>query len=83
MTKYVIRRLIQAIPVLFGIFPSPAALLGPNGWPNFLPEAISGGTNGVLHADFGVSVDSGEPIPDERLEVHPAAELTVDEERAK
>jgi DnaK suppressor protein len=32
---------------------------------------------------YGLSVDSGEPIPDERLEVHPAAELTVDEERAK
>jgi RNA polymerase-binding transcription factor DksA len=26
-------------------------------------------------------VQSGEPIPDERLEVLPAAELTVDEER--
>jgi len=47
---------------VFGIFPSPAALLGPKGWPNFLPEGISGGTNGVLHADFGVSVDSGEPV---------------------
>jgi peptide/nickel transport system permease protein len=127
MTKYVIRRLIQAIPVLFGItivvygillaapggptarfasnprvtladrehfkkawgldqpipvqycrwigacnpevgdlilgiFPSPAALLGPTGWPNVLPQAISGGTNGILHGDFGVSVDSGEPV---------------------
>ena len=127
MTKYVIRRVIQAIPVLFGItiivygillaapggptarfnnnprvtladreafkkawgldqpipvqycrwlgfcnpdvadkvlaiFPSPAALLGPTGWPNVLPESISGGKNGVLHGDFGVSVDSGEPV---------------------
>ena len=28
---------------------------------------------------YGVSVRSGQPIPDERLEVDPAAELTVDE----
>jgi RNA polymerase-binding transcription factor len=31
---------------------------------------------------YGLSVLSGEPIPDERLEVRPTAELTVDEERA-
>ena len=31
---------------------------------------------------YGLSIRSGEPIPDERLEVVPAAELTVDEERA-
>ena len=31
---------------------------------------------------YGMSVRSGEPIPDERLEVRPTAELTVDEERA-
>lgn len=30
---------------------------------------------------YGVSVDSGKPIPDERLEVHPTAERTADEER--
>jgi len=30
---------------------------------------------------YGLSVRSGEPIPDERLEVRPTAELTVDEER--
>jgi DnaK suppressor protein len=32
---------------------------------------------------YGLSVLSGEPIPDERLEVRPTAELTVDEERAQ
>jgi DnaK suppressor protein len=32
---------------------------------------------------YGVSVESGEPIPDERLEVNPTAELTVEEERAR
>jgi peptide/nickel transport system permease protein len=127
MTKYVVRRIVQAIPVLFGItivvygillaapggptakfannprvtledrekfkrawgldqpipvqycrwlgvcspevddkvlsiFPSPAALLGPTGWPNFLPQGISGSSNGVLHGDLGVSIDSGEQV---------------------
>jgi peptide/nickel transport system permease protein len=47
---------------VLGIFPSPAALLGPTGWPNILPQGISGSSNGVLHGDFGVSVDSGEPV---------------------
>ena len=32
---------------------------------------------------YGLSVESGEPIPDERLEIHPTAELTVEEERAR
>ncbi|MDX6450495.1 MAG: DnaK suppressor protein [Gaiellaceae bacterium] len=32
---------------------------------------------------YGISVESGEPIPDARLEVRPTAELTADEERAR
>jgi RNA polymerase-binding transcription factor len=32
---------------------------------------------------YGVSTESGQPIPDERLEALPAAELTADEERAR
>jgi DnaK suppressor protein len=32
---------------------------------------------------YGLSVASGEPIPDERLEIFPTAELTVEEERAR
>jgi DnaK suppressor protein len=32
---------------------------------------------------YGLSVESGEPIPDARLEIFPTAELTVDEERAR
>jgi DnaK suppressor protein len=32
---------------------------------------------------YGLSILSGEPIPDERLEAVPAAELTADEERAR
>ncbi len=135
MSKYVIRRVIQAIPVLFGIsvvcylilalapggpeqrfaqnpritneqkekflkawgldqpwpvqycrwlgfcspetdptvvgeglildhIPNPASLLGPTGWPNFLPHAISGADNGVFHGDFGYSVTSGSAVSD-------------------
>jgi peptide/nickel transport system permease protein len=119
MTKYVIRRVVQAIPVLFGITIVCYAILllapgGPtarfannprvtladreafkhawgldqpipiqycrwlgvcnpdgqglgvfisnNGVPHFLPGFLGGGTNGVIHGDFGVSVDSGEPV---------------------
>ena len=32
---------------------------------------------------YGVSIESGEPIPDERLEVWPTAERTAQEERAR
>jgi DnaK suppressor protein len=32
---------------------------------------------------YGVSIESGEPIPDDRLEARPTAELTADEERAR
>jgi DnaK suppressor protein len=32
---------------------------------------------------YGLSIQSGEPIPDERLEAVPTAELTADEERAR
>jgi RNA polymerase-binding transcription factor len=32
---------------------------------------------------YGLSVRSGLPIPDERLEARPTAELTVEEERAR
>lgn len=32
---------------------------------------------------YGLSVESGEPIPDERLEVVPTAERTVDEEQRR
>jgi len=32
---------------------------------------------------YGISVESGKPIPDERLEAFPTAELTADEARAQ
>jgi peptide/nickel transport system permease protein len=119
MSKYIIRRVLQAIPVLIGITivvysillaapggptarfaqnprvtaeqrekfkkawgldqPVPVqycrwmgicnpdgeglgVFIGPKGLPHFLPEALSGGTNGVLHGDLGVSIDSGEKV---------------------
>lgn len=37
----------------------------------------------LVAGTYGLSVRSGEPIPDERLEVVPTAELTVEEERAQ
>ena len=32
------------------------------GLPNFLPAALGGGTNGVIHGDFGVSLKTGRPV---------------------
>jgi DnaK suppressor protein len=32
---------------------------------------------------YGLSIESGQPIPDERLEAVPTAALTADEERAR
>jgi peptide/nickel transport system permease protein len=120
MTKYIIRRVVQAIPVLIGITIVVYAILqlapggpqakfasnprmtpaqkaaflrawgldqpipiqycrwmgicdpdgggldfiGPTGWPNFLPEPISGATNGILHGDLGYSITSGEKVND-------------------
>jgi DnaK suppressor protein len=32
---------------------------------------------------YGLSIESGQPIPDERLEAFPTAELTADEERRR
>jgi DnaK suppressor protein len=37
----------------------------------------------VAAGTYGVSVLSGETIPDERLEVRPTTELTVEEERTR
>jgi peptide/nickel transport system permease protein len=39
-------------------------VIGPTGWPNFLPSAISGSTNGILHGDLGYSISSGEKVND-------------------
>jgi DnaK suppressor protein len=42
-------------------------------------EAVAAAEQRLADGSFGKSVRSGEVIPDERLEVQPTAELTVDE----
>jgi len=37
----------------------------------------------LANGTYGLSIESGEPIPDERLEILPTAELTVDEQRLR
>jgi len=49
---------------ILGSLPTPAAFLGPTGLPNVLPESLSGSSNGVLHGDFGFSINSGERVSD-------------------
>jgi len=43
-------------------------------------EAVSRAEERLEAGTFGLSVESGEPIPDQRLEAVPAAERTVEEE---
>jgi DnaK suppressor protein len=44
-------------------------------------EAVERAEARLAAGTFGLSVSSGKPIPDERLEAVPTAELTVEEER--
>jgi RNA polymerase-binding transcription factor len=46
-------------------------------------EAVERAEARLAAGTYGVSVESGRPIPDQRLEVFPTAELTVEEERAR
>jgi DnaK suppressor protein len=46
-------------------------------------EAVERAEARLAAGTYGVSVASGAPIPDERLEIRPTAELTADEERAR
>jgi RNA polymerase-binding transcription factor len=45
-------------------------------------DAIDRALHRLDEGTYGRSVRSGEPIPDERLEADPAAELTIEEARA-
>jgi DnaK suppressor protein len=45
-------------------------------------EAIERALHRLDAGTYGRSVRSGEPIPDDRLEADPAAELTIEEARA-
>jgi DnaK suppressor protein len=44
-------------------------------------EALERAEARLAAGTYGLSVESGEPIPDERLEAFPLAERTVEEER--
>jgi DnaK suppressor protein len=44
-------------------------------------DAVTRAEGRLAAGTFGLSVESGAPIPDERLEVLPTAERTVEEER--
>jgi DnaK suppressor protein len=46
-------------------------------------DAIDRALRRLDEGSYGRSVRSGQPIPDERLEADPAAELTVEEARAE
>ncbi len=43
-------------------------------------EAVERAEQRLADGTYGLSIESGEPIPDERLEVAPAAERTAEEQ---
>jgi DnaK suppressor protein len=45
--------------------------------------AVARAEQRLADGTYGLSIESGAPIPDERLEALPTAELTADEERAR
>ena len=44
-------------------------------------EAVGRAEQRLDEGTYGLSVESGDPIPDERLEAYPTAERTVEEQR--
>jgi peptide/nickel transport system permease protein len=44
------------------VLPNPQAFLNDNDIPNVLPAALGGGGNGILHGDFGISIETGEKV---------------------
>lgn len=46
-------------------------------------EAIGHAEERLANGTYGLSTQSGEPIPEARLEADPAAELTVEEQRQR
>jgi DnaK suppressor protein len=46
-------------------------------------EAVRRAEDRLAAGTYGLSIESGLPIPDERLEAVPTAELTVEEERVR
>ena len=39
-----------------------SSLMSAHGMPNFFPDSLGGGTNGLLHGDFGYSIQTGQPV---------------------
>ena len=48
------------------------SLFSEQGMPNVLPASIGGGTNGILHGDFGFSIETGRPVLGQIVERLPA-----------
>jgi DnaK suppressor protein len=46
-------------------------------------DAVERAEQRLAAGTYGLSVQSGQPIPDERLEAFPTAELTTEEEQAR
>jgi DnaK suppressor protein len=46
-------------------------------------DAVERAEQRLAAGTYGLSIESGQPIPDARLEALPTAELTVEEERAR
>jgi DnaK suppressor protein len=46
-------------------------------------SAVERAESRLIAGTYGLSIESGRPIPDERLEVIPTAERTVEEEQAR
>jgi DnaK suppressor protein len=46
-------------------------------------EALERAEARLAAGTYGISIESGKPIPDERLEAYPLAERTVEEERRR
>jgi peptide/nickel transport system permease protein len=60
----------------FGIYNCETnSLITENGVPNFFPAALGGGTNGIIHGDFGFSIFAGRPVLEMITERIPATLL--------
>jgi peptide/nickel transport system permease protein len=53
------------------------SLLSDQGLPNFLPTFLGGGTNGLLHGDFGLSIAASRPVLDLIFERLPATAILM------
>lgn len=60
----------------FGIYNCDTdSVFSESGGLNFLPTALGGGTNGIIHGDLGLSINAGRPVVDMITERLPATLL--------